>query len=194
MAFAVTTGCLALILLQVFQQETRIDTTTLGLIVLAAVPWVLPYIKSIKVGDTTVVIDIKQARAVTAMITNQDPRQMNEQFKEKAVLLSHNQEVEAQIRAIARKANVDADKGTLDILGELFSNKVLQPMMYQGLVSLVSLGNQALAGAVVTPDASKWLEEAGPEVLQSLKAVHAAQELPLGQASPGEGPKNADNG
>lgn len=163
----------------------HIDAITLGLLLLAALPWLSPLIKSAELpgGWKIEFQDLREAaekitskapgasagtgrlqvagHAPTVVVGGPDPN---------IALVSVRIEIEKRLRALARAAGIDPDQSLSRLARALHQKGVLDDSELAGLQDLIAAGNRAAHGAPVSPDVSAWVRNYAGEVLDALDA------------------------
>lgn len=194
-AIAITAVCGALIVAHLLYPTFGIDGVTVALVVLAALPWLLPFLKSLELpgGVKIEFNDVKPATdkitsepqplaadsraalrgraaegdsaAQLKYIANQDPN---------LALVGFRIELEKRLRQIAKSRQIDVSKMTLRATArELQARQVLSPKVADGIIELAALGNSAAHGVEVSPAASQWVADVGPGILEQLDALES---------------------
>ena len=173
-----------------------IDATTLILLFVALVPWILPFVKSIDIPGVGS-IDLQDAKSATDKVmkkTITPPTGSISVTGEKPsvkvtigdtditnlwtvfeadpnlALVGFRIEIERRLRQIAEKAGIEGSRKPLWRLArELEINRVLPAEVVSGIVEIVALGNQAAHGATVQASAARWVRDVGPSILSHLE-------------------------
>jgi len=173
-----TVGALVVLLVRTLFPALGIDAVSLGLLLLALLPWLSPLIKSAKLpgGFEIEFQDVKDAaQKVTANepaptvappasptyldIADQDPS---------LALVALRIEIEKRLRELAELAGVTRTRSLAVLTRDLQERKVLNQESASGLRDLIGLGNQAAHGVPVGPEVAYSAVEFGPPVLQVL--------------------------
>jgi hypothetical protein len=196
-AILLTGVCILLILARWFWPNLIIDSTTVALIVLAALPWLLPFLKTLELPG--VKIEFRDIKAATDKITLQFESAGDQSdevdFKSKLTIqdsLDHlepiaNQdpnlalvgfriELEKRLRRLAETHKIDVSRMTMrGTVRKLQQQGILPARVADGIVELVALGNSAAHGAQVAPEASQWVSNVWPEIIEQLDAAGGAK-------------------
>ncbi len=177
----------------------RFDTISLVFILMAALPWISPYLKSLQLPGG-LKIELKDAKLATdKILQNMDsagsmdsgaaPGAQNTEsvgdgegesgkiFESMAVsdpnlaLVGFRIEIEKRIRLLAQKYKLSEQKSLSRIIKQLQNKNVLSKALAAGLLELVMLGNHAAHGARVSDDAADWVLKTGPSVVEILKGL-----------------------
>lgn len=173
-----TIGSLLVLIVRMAFPALGIDAVSLGLLFLAALPWLSPLVKSAKLpgGFEIEFQDVKDAAqkvtsseppptdvpssSLTYMdIADQDPS---------LALVALRIEIEKRLRELAELTGVPRTRSLSVLTNQLQERKVLNPDSAAGLRDLIALGNQAAHGVPVGPQAAYSAVEFGPPVLQVL--------------------------
>lgn len=176
----VTLGALVLALAHIVFPDAAIDTITLGLIVIAVLPWLAPLIKSLELpGGWKVEFQELQRAASRAesagllappsakidalavqSIAERDPN---------LALAGLRIEIEKRLSKLARCTGiVPKGAGVGILLRQLTKSGVLAQEEQAVLSDLVGLLNSAVHGATVDTRAADWAMDIGPRLLASL--------------------------
>ncbi len=185
---------LTLALLHQFVPTAKIDATTLVLIAVAILPWILNYIKGFEIPGV-VKIDLIDAKAATDKIVQPgvggiaitghaptvkvEPRpdsfaSLRTVYESDAnlALVGFRIEVEKRIRELARANGLGNDRDTLQrLIRDLTNRGVILPDAGSGLIEMIALGNRAAHGAEVSAEAAAWVLDVGPSILLQLDTL-----------------------
>lgn len=192
---AITTISLILALIHVAFPELAIDATTLVLIFIAVVPWILPFVQSIDIPGVGK-ITLKDAKAATsklvqfvtpatakvgvtgsrtevrALIGEEEIGNLWAIFNTdpNLALVGFRIEIERRVRRIARQAGLRVENVPLrQLIRELIERGIVPSEVASGILEIVALGNQAAHGATVDEGAARWVLDVGPSVLLKLE-------------------------
>jgi len=180
---AMTGGAVGVIVARLVWPELRLDAVTLGLLVVAILPWLSPLIKSAEfpggwkiefqevkeAGDKVTAkapgagkADLKfEGYAPTVIISSADPN---------LALVGVRIEIERRLRLLAEASGIPPDQSALRLARALHQRGILSEDEFGGLRQLIDAGNRAAHGAVVASDVSAWVQDYAPEVLAALTA------------------------
>lgn len=177
----ITLVALVAILARVVWPDLRLDTVTLGLLALAALPWLSPLIKSAELpgGFKIEFQDVKQAGD---KITAGAPLVGNPQAPAATSLESINIvandpnlalvglriEIEKRLRRLAATRDLSPDQPLSRLVQALFSQRFLDAEEYEGLRVLIDAGNRAAHGASVSQDIMVWTKDYSGQILAAL--------------------------
>jgi hypothetical protein len=175
---------IAAIVVRMLYPDVRIDSITLGLMIVAVLPWLSELIESAKLPGGWE-IKFRDIRAAGEKVTSAaDASQSQEQNRPAAALPSFvsvaNQdpnlalvglriEIELRVREIAERHDIFTKRRSLGyLIRELKRREILPSTVAYGLDELVIAGNQAAHGARVEPKVAQWAISTGPEILAAL--------------------------
>jgi hypothetical protein len=195
----------ALALAHVFLPSITIDTITLILLVLAIIPWLLPYISGFEIPGV-VKITLPETKAATDKLKGDRiirvptgqleiqefrpevvvTRRKEDSFEflrrvyetnPNLALVGFRIEIERRIVRLAELFGIGTERvGLQRLVRELVNRGVLSASAASGLVELIALGNQAAHGADVTPEAAEWVLDIGPSILMQLEDIDLPNE------------------
>lgn len=162
-----------------FWPTLKIDGITIGLFLVALVPWLTSIVESLKLpgGWEIKLRDVSEAgRKITDAIpiaaadkapsfrlaVDQDPN---------IALVGLRIEIEKRLRMLAETANIPTDQPLHRLLRQLQQSEVLVQPVFSGLQEIVTAGNQAAHGARVEPSLSDWAFSNGDAVLSALDSI-----------------------
>ena len=165
-----------LILARLIWPEVKIDVITIGLFIVALVPWLTAIVESMKFpgGWEIKLRDIEEAgKKVTEarpalesvelpkfmVVAEQDPN---------LALVALRIEVENRLRSLAEKHSISTSGPLSRLLRELQQKEVLNKAAFHGLQEIVMAGNRAAHGASVEPALADWAFTNGSEILSIL--------------------------
>lgn len=174
----ISIGALIFIAIHIFFPDVNIDAITLGLLIVAVLPWLTSLIESakfpggweVKFRDVQAAGDKITKDEVGAPLSPPSYIQIAEQDPNLA-LVGLRIEIEKRLRALAAKENLDDQRKSLGHLSrELINKGVLDGPSASGLQELIRAGNNAAHGARVEDGVAQWAIETGSLVLASLDA------------------------
>jgi hypothetical protein len=169
--------------------DIKIDSITLGLIILALLPWFSEIIESAKLpgGWEVKFRDVKKAGEKIAEQVSPTPAPEKRSFapidtSEPAYLLVADRdpnlaltglriEIEKRLRLIARRYQLPERLSLTQTLRELQKNEILTSEALSGLQELIYAGNQAAHGAKIEDSIADWAISNGPIVLRTLDNI-----------------------
>lgn len=198
----VTVLALVLAGVHVLLPSVTVDTITLILVVIAALPWLIRYVKEFEIPGI-VKITLPDAKAITDKIeqgnivlipqselklkgyaptvvvsekpgTAIDNLRLIAESDPNLAMVGFRIEVEKRIKRLAQLNGMPIERRGLNrLIRELSDENVLSRPAAGGLLDLVGLGNQAAHGAEVTRDAAEWVLDVGPDILRQLEATES---------------------
>lgn len=176
-----TITCVALIgiALHMLFPCLKIDSITLGLLIIAMIPWLTPILKSVELpgGFKVELRDIGERAKNAGMLStsSSDSKQHDFSFQLVAendpnlALAGLRIEIEKRLIQLAEANSIKAsNKGLGYLLRELAHHSLLSIEERSILADLTSQLNSAVHGAIVTKDASDWALNVGPKLLEAL--------------------------
>lgn len=174
----ISLGAVILVAVRLIWPNLTIDAITLGLLIVALLPWASSLIESAKFpgGWEVKFRDVEAAghkvmassRAATDKplptpsyleICDQDPN---------LALVGLRIEIEKRMRELAEKHQIRSQQSLMRLFNDLRRHGVLNDASMSGLQELVMAGNQAAHGATVEPRVAEWAFSYGPSVLSAL--------------------------
>jgi hypothetical protein len=184
---AISVIALVIAVLHVAVPTLRIDGVTLALIVVAALPWLSPLVRSVALpgGFKVELRDVKAAsdKVVEWRLEHEDigatgpyaPLTVVERLSSVAArdpnlaLVGVGIEIEKRLRDLAEQAALEiGSKSATYLLAQLVRAELIPSEVASGLRELIALRNQAAHGSQVTEEAARWALEGLPIILQTL--------------------------
>lgn len=160
--------------------QLKVDAISLGLLIVALLPWFSSLIESAKfpggweikfrdiqaAGDKIAQIaSITEASAVKPILSEAYERDPN------LALVAFRIEIEKRLRLLAELENISPHMPVTKILHSLQDKEVLRQSVFSGLQEIVMAGNQAAHGARVEPAIADWVVSFGPHILGALDDI-----------------------
>ena len=179
----ISAAAIALVVVHSVWPSWTIDGITIGLLVVAVLPWLAPLFKSVELpgGWKIEFRDLQRARDKaeqagllsplgTASKAEVYPFELVAEGDPNLALAGIRIEIEKRLRELAASRNLEIQKAASigNLLNMLSHAKVLNPGERSVLADMLGLLNSAVHGATVDPRASSWAIEVGPLLLQSL--------------------------
>lgn len=178
----ITICAAACIVLRLIFPEIKIDAITVGLLVIAVLPWFSSLIESAKLpgGWEVKFRDLQKAAAaitesapssetITKSTPPIEPAFLSVAMRDPNLALAGLRiEIEKRVRAIALKHGIQETYSIRQTLDRLRQAGVFDYRAIGGLEQIINAGNQAAHGAHVEPSVSEWAIEYGPSVLNVL--------------------------
>ena len=172
----ISTVAALLIVVRLIWPELKIDAISIGLFIVALIPWLTSIVESMKFpgGWEIKLRDIEEAgRKVTdarpatesielpkfMTVADQDPN---------LALVALRIEVENRVRTLAEKNSISPNAPLSRLLRELRKKGVLDHAAFHGLQEIVMAGNRAAHGATVEPSLADWAFINGSAILSIL--------------------------
>ena len=171
-------SCIAgvLIVARLIWPEIKIDVISIGLFIVALVPWLTSIVESMKFpgGWEIKLRDIEEAgkKVTEANLVAENtelPKFMAVAEKDpNLALVALRIEVENRLRLLAEKHFILTSGPLSRLLRELQRKEVLDRTAFSGLQEIVMAGNRAAHGASVEPSLADWAFTNGSEILSIL--------------------------
>jgi hypothetical protein len=153
--------------------ELRIDALTLGLLILAALPWMVPLVKSAEFpgGWKVEFRDIAAAVKSAEQIRLDEPAAPAPKPGEERPPLSYLDileqdpslamvalriEIEEKLRTLAERHQIQERQPVGRLLDTFQQKNILDPTIAHGLIELVKVGNDAAHGARIDASVGQW--------------------------------------
>lgn len=178
------------IIARILWPEIRIDSITLGLIILALLPWFSEIIESAKLpgGWEIKFRDVQKAaekvveevsaktgaeeKKLSTTDTILEPAFLHIAERDPNLALAGLRiEIEKRLRTLARYFQVPERLSLTQMLRELQKSEILTASALGGLQELIYAGNQAAHGAKVEDGVADWAISYGPVILKTLDKI-----------------------
>jgi len=176
----VSSVCVILIALRFLFPNLQVDAVTLGLLVLALLPWLSPLIKSAEVPGVGK-IEFQDVKVAIERVANSEKLKLGLRraplFNSFSATVQSNPtlpivglriDIEKRLRSLAEKNGLVANASLPRLTNELKNKGLLNLDVAVGLKDLIDAGNKAAHGAEVDLNAANWAVEFGPQVLEVL--------------------------
>lgn len=185
-------GAIFLALLHIFVPNLGIDATLISLLIIAALPYIIPFIKSVELPGGFK-IELKDVKAATDKIislkgeakvktsTSEPMLDVEDSFSTlrhiaeidpNLSLVGFRIELEKRLLKIAEQNKIDTYRKPLQyIVTSLIGRQLLPGSVASGLSELIAMGNRAAHGVNVSPDAAEWVLDVGPSILNTLDSL-----------------------
>lgn len=191
---AISTACGLLIVLRLVFPEVKVDAITIGLLVVAVLPWVIAFIDSAKFpGGWEVsfreVRDAGEKIASSAGPASKPAEHQALSFLHVAnldpnlALVGLRIEIEKRVRVLAESEGLSARQPLTRLIRELRARELVPGGALNGIEELVMAGNEAAHGARVDNRVSQWAMDYGPDVIGVLDSLIPAAQ----QGAPSDG-------
>ena len=179
MKIGITLVAVILVVVRLIWPNLKIDSITIGLLILGILPWLAPLIQSVKLpGGIKITLRDVQEAAQKAAQTTDTPEQMvvseSPSLFEVADLDSNlalvylRIEIEKRLRTLAQNANLNSMGSLSRLFRDLQKGGVVDDVVFSGLQELIMAGNQAAHGAEVEPSVADSILEYGPRIINAL--------------------------
>lgn len=175
--WSITVGAAALIAADLLWQDLGIDSVTLGLLLLAVLPWLGFLLQRVELPGGWKV-DFREVRAAEREITRKapppekpPPRPSYVEIADRdpnLALVGLRIEIERRLQSLARQHGIATGGSLVDLFESLRDQGILDAGAVRGFRRLVTAGNEAAHGATVEPAAASWALEVGPRILAVL--------------------------
>lgn len=188
---------IALVILHLLFPKLVIDFVTISLVIIAVLPWIFPFLKSIELPGGFK-IELKDTKAATDKVVTSGVLKLSGTVSAKSsvsgkltvereevdpistlrqiadtdsnlAFVGFRIEVERRLRVIAEQHGLKAAHQPLyRIVSDLQIMQLVPNQVASGLADLIALGNRAAHGSDVEPEAVNWLLDVGPSILATL--------------------------
>jgi hypothetical protein len=175
--WSITIGAASLVAADLLWQDLGIDSVTLGLLLLAVLPWLGFLLQRVELPGGWKV-DFREVRAAEREITREaappekpPPRPSYVEIADRdpnLALVGLRIEIERRLQSLAVQHGIDTGGSVMNLFEELRDQGVLDASAVRGFRRLVTAGNEAAHGATVEPAAAAWALEVGPRILAVL--------------------------
>jgi hypothetical protein len=178
----VSTSAVVVIVARLIWPELKVDAITLGLVIVAVLPWLTYLIESAKFPGGWEVKFRDVQRAGGKIIAAEPPTTVDAAKSEppayayvaardpNLAIVGLRIEIEKRIRALGERIGLRGDPSIARLFVQLRDKGVLQDSSLSGLQELIQAGNNAAHGASVEPSIASWALDYGPQVLAILDA------------------------
>ena len=169
-----------LIAARMYWPAVKIDTITIGLFLVALIPWLTSIVESFKApgGWEVKLRDVSEAgRKITDAAPDAAPTVTSDEDHSflavaeqdpNLALVGLRIEIEKRLRRLAESADIPVRQPLYKLLRELQKRELLNQSALKGLQYIVEAGNQAAHGATVEPALSEWAFSNASAVLSAL--------------------------
>ncbi|QXO17006.1 DUF4145 domain-containing protein [Vibrio ostreae] len=167
-----------LAILHVFVDSITIDAIAIVLLVLASLPWLFPYLKSLEFPGG-VKIELKDVKEAVAKVSQGDEAAPSEsdEYDFLQIIAAHDPNlalvaVRIEIEKAVRNAIGDGERKPMPLsrgIQKLTESGVLSHSVANGLRDFIQLGNQAAHGVEVEAQAVKYIIDNAGKILNPFK-------------------------
>jgi hypothetical protein len=182
--FGITGGALLTVAAHIFWPNLAIDAISLGLIVVALLPWLAPIVKSVELPGG-VKVELQEVKDATERVINSgllhsaaNPNKIEHTFLQVAqhdpnlALAGFRIEIERRLVSLCERNGISTrNRGLGVLLRSLDEKEILTPEQSSAVSDLASLLNSATHGAQVDPAAAQWALDIAPDLLESLSRL-----------------------
>lgn len=170
-------GAVALIAVRLAWPQLTIDVITLGLLLVAVLPWLSTIIESAKFpgGWEVKFRDLQAAGEKIAQVKTGilKPKSLDELLQvttadPNLALVGLRIEIERRLRRLATQTQISDHLPLTRMFSELHKRGLLKESVFGALQEIVGAGNKAAHGASVEPAVLDWALSTGPEILAVL--------------------------
>jgi hypothetical protein len=191
---AISLVALAILTGHIIWPSLSIDAISLGLLVVALLPWASSLIESakfpggweIKFRDLKKASDkIESAQGAWFKKEGVEVLEVADYIKDVQVLVSADAnlalvalriEIEKRLRTLAARHGIKESLPLTRLFRELYRQEILTESVFGSLEQIVNAGNRAAHGASVEPSVQQWALDSGTQIIAALDAVLAKPE------------------
>lgn len=189
----ITLAALIVAIIHVAYPSITIDATTVFLLAVAVLPWLIPLVKSLELpgGWKVEFQELEEAKSKAekaGLLSNKKKGTKTPSYSFESILERDPNlalaglriEIEKRLVQIAKLNKIDATRASIgQLLRLLNQERILTPEESSALADMSGLLNAAVHGANVDKRATDWAMEVGPKVLQSLDEKIEKYNLPV---------------
>lgn len=177
---AISGGAVLAILARIIWPDVRVDSITLGLVLIAVLPWISELIESAKFpGGWEIKFRPLQTAGDKLTKETSGPEAPSPEPSFVAVaekdpnlaLVGLRIEIEKRMRELASLSEVTEDRSLARLTRSLAREGVIPPEIVGALEEIIAAGNRAAHGASVEPSAGEWAVTEGPKILAALDSL-----------------------
>lgn len=176
---SISVSAIILVLAHIIWPTLKIDLITIGLLVVAILPWLTSLIESAKFpgGWEVKFRDLSKAgEEITAGSLVNKPHTLPEFINivgndPNLALVSLRIEIEKRLRNLALQLDIKDQLPLTRLFSELHRKGLLSESVFGALQEVVRAGNKAAHGAKVEPSVIDWSLNTGPEILAVLDGL-----------------------
>ena len=168
---------IALASLHVFVDDVTIDVIAIALLVLASIPWMLPYLKSLELpGGVKIELKDVQKAVEKASGGENEPSSLTSDYDYLSIISSHDPslalvairiEIEKAVRSSLKSEGRPIPLSRA--INQLISDGIITSSVANGLTELIQLGNRAAHGVEVDTEAATYAIENAANILKPFK-------------------------
>ena len=167
----------ALAILHVFVDAVTIDIIAIILLVLASLPWMFPYLKSLELPGG-VKIELKDVQQAIEKVSEgkEDPLLLTSEYDYLRVISAHDPNLALVAIRIEIEKSIRSKLGSEGrplplsrVINQLISDGTITKSVATGLTEFIQLGNQAAHGVEVDEQAADYVIENAEKILKPFK-------------------------
>lgn len=177
-----SSGAIFFAIIHMLWPSLAIDGITIALLVIAILPWLAPYLKSLELPGG-VKIELKDAMKATEKgIVEIHDIKINQDENETISTLSRIAEEDANLALVGFRVELEKrlykaaeinsisiqSRSLHDMVSELRSSGIIPEPLASSLNELIKLGNKAAHGVTVSKEAAEWVLEKAPAILANV--------------------------
>jgi len=175
-------GAVLLALVHMFWPSLAIDGITIALLLIAILPWLAPYLKTLELPGG-VKIELKDAMKATEKATGDSHEiKLDKEESESINTLSRIAEEDANLALIGFRIELEKrlyqaaeinsitikNRSLLGMVSELQRSGIIPEPLASSLKDLIMLSNKAAHGVSVSKEAAEWVLEKAPAILTNI--------------------------
>lgn len=179
--FIVSFGAIVLASVRLIWPTLQIDMVTIGLLVVAILPWLSSILESAKFPGGWEIKFRDLERAGLKITTAAKPSQEHASMPGPSYITIIDQdpnlalvglriEIERRLVALAEKHQLRDARSMKSLFAELQNRGVLNQSALSGIQEIIAAGNQAAHGARVETGTTQWVLSTGTQILAALDA------------------------
>lgn len=153
----------------------EIDATSLGILTIISLPWLISFISHAELPGG-IKVQFKDIQKIVESISTDKATPKSNIFKDLYITdpniaaVHLRIELEKRLNTLLELSGLGTirTKGIAHSLNILFSHEILNREKFGGLSELISIGNKAAHGAKLDDDILIWMQEYGPSIISSL--------------------------
>ena len=181
---SVTIVACVLAVLHIVEPQWKIDSITIGLLILACLPWLASFIASLKLpgGWEITFRDVQAASAkleqlpIDSLHASADAEQPTASLSLQTTdpnlaLVGLRIDIERRLNAVAVANDIPPQGSARSLLEALTRAGLIHPDTADGLRQIIRYGDEAAHGAKVDPAVADWARDWGPEIVRDLSRM-----------------------
>jgi len=184
---AISLGAVTLIILHLCKPALKVDGVTIALVIVASLPWLYSVVESAKLpggyeikfrdiskagekvgaGEKAILSDIAASEDTTSLSTLERVQSLDPNLAVAGLRI----EIEKAVRRIADVHSIPSGGALTSLVVNLGSKAIIPLTMVDGLKTLIRIGNEAVHGASVDPEAANWAILHSEQIIRSLNSI-----------------------